>query len=304
MRLTMTGPPARVWNEPVRARMTVPAPPPEKVGMPDARTAPLVCFLHPLGNGSVWWRLTEAMPSRIRTLVVEQPLTGRITPPGLTQDIAEAARTVLPETGADLVVAPDLAAGAGAELVADRGAAHGLLINPDTAALMGHPGFQDTTLGSDIGHFLKAMAPYYEQLREHGTVPAEGVEVMVEHSLGGCAPLDEQDRRLLRDIATDHMTRSMPFDLPADGVAPVPPKHNWFARVSADPERFTVYSGELGYLSDQVRTVVPRNVLGARVVRAAPSTAFPWLEEPAALAALIADLVETGSPTSGDLPHP
>ncbi|WP_052809434.1 hypothetical protein [Streptomonospora alba] len=271
--------------------------------MPEARTAPLVCFLHPLGNEKVWWRLREALPSRVRTLAVEQPPSGRITPPDLTQDIAEAARTVLPETGADLVVAPDLAASAGAELVADRSAAHGLLINPDTAALIGHPGFQTGTLGSDTGHFLKAIAPYSEQLREHGTVPPEGVEIMVEHSIGSCAPLDEQDRRLLRDIATDHMTRSMPLDLPAAGVAPVPPEHNWFARLSAEPERFTVYSGELGHLSEQVRTVVPRNVPGARVVRAAPSTGFPWLEEPAALAALVADLVETGAPTSGDLTH-
>ncbi|WP_052810191.1 hypothetical protein [Streptomonospora alba] len=271
--------------------------------MPEARTAPLVCFLHPLGNEKVWWRLREALPIRVRTLAVEQPPSGRITPPDLTQDIAEAARTALPETGADLVVAPDLAASAGAELVADRSAAHGLLINPDTAALIGRPGFQDATLGSDIKDFLADIAPYSEQLSEDGTVPAEGVEVMVEFSLRSCAPLDEQDRRLLRDIATDHMTRSMPLDLPADGVAPVPPEHNWFARLSADPERFTVYSGELGYLSEQVRTVVPRNVPGARIVRASPSTAFPWLEQPAALAALVADQVETGSPTSRDLPH-
>ncbi|WP_131098581.1 hypothetical protein [Streptomonospora litoralis] len=279
------------------------APPSEEVDISEARTtAPVVCFLHPLANGRVWWRLTEALPRRIRTLVVEQPLTGRIQPPGLTRDVVEAARAALSRTGVDLVVAPDLAAHAGAELVADGSAAHALLINPDTTALVDQPGYQTPALTSDIGSFLLDMAPYHEQMREQATVPAEGVETMVEFSLRSCAHLDEQDRDLLHDISVEHMTRSIPFDIPAEGVA-APPEHTWFTRLSADPERFTVYCGEIGPLSEHIRTVVPRNVPQARMVRASPTTGYPWLEQPQALAALIDDLVTRGAPESADVPH-
>jgi hypothetical protein len=50
-------------------------------------------------------------------------------------------------------------------------------------------------------------------------------------------------------------------------------------------------------------TVVSRNVPEVRLVRADTRTGFPWLEEPAALAALIADHLEAGAPVSKDAPH-
>ncbi|MFD6951342.1 hypothetical protein A6A08_23020 [Nocardiopsis sp. TSRI0078] len=256
--------------------------------MPDAQ-APVVCFLHDLGDRRVWWRLTEALPSWVRALVVQQPPIGRFAPADLTEHIGAAARTVLPDTGVDLAVASGSAADAGAELVADHRAAHVLLVDPDPQVLVGRPGFRAPEPTAEVADFLLAMAPYQEQLRQHGTLPEEGVAAMVDHSLGRCETLDEQDRRLLREIATERLTRTMPWDLSgAHGAAP-PSGHDWFTRLSAAPERFTVYSGELAGLGTSLRTALSRDVPGAYVVGGSTRTAFPWLEDPGALAALVTD---------------
>ncbi|NYH54845.1 MULTISPECIES: hypothetical protein [Nocardiopsis] len=251
--------------------------------------APVVCLVHELGDRRVWWRLIEALPSWIRTLVVEQPPTDRLAPDALAEHIGTAARAVLPEAGADLVVASDRAAGAGSGLVADQRAAHALLVNPDAQALVDHPDYRLPEPTAQVAGFLLAMAPYQEQLREHGTLPEEGVEAMVNHFLGGCEVLEEQDRRLLHDIATAWFVRAMPFDLSDPHGAASSREHDWFACLSAAPERFTVYSGELSGLGAALRTVLSRNVPGAHVVSASTRTAFPWLEEPEALAGLITD---------------
>ncbi|WP_150239538.1 hypothetical protein [Nocardiopsis quinghaiensis] len=256
--------------------------------MPDAQT-PVVCFVHDLGDRRVWRRLTEALPSWVRALVVEQRPTSRLAPADQAEHIEAAARAVLPDTGVDLVVAPDSAAGAGAELVADGSATHALLVDPDPQVLVGRPDFRPPGPSAQIADLLLAMAPYQEQLREHGTLPEEGVEAMVDHFLGRCETLDEQDRRLLHDIATERLTQTMPWDLSTAQEAAPPCEHDWFTRLSASPERFTVYSGELAGLGASLRTVLSRNVPGAYVVSASTRTAFPWLEEPAALAALITD---------------
>lgn len=258
--------------------------------MSNTRT-PVVCFIHDLGDQRVWWRLTEALPPGVRTLVVEQTPTGRLTPAALAEQIMTAARAVLPDPGVDLVVASDVAATAGAELVAGDSAAHALLINPDPGALIGHPDYQVPEPGAETRELLQAMAPYQEQLLTHGTLPTEGISAMVNHSLGRLDALDEQDRSLLSDIATARLTQSMPWDLSAAFGAAPQREEDWFAHLSASPERFTVYSGKNAGLGTAIRTVLSRNVPQTHVMRGSTHTAFPWLETPTTLAALITELV-------------
>lgn len=254
--------------------------------MSDTQT-PVVCFVHELGHRHVWWRLTHALPSWLRIAVVEQPPTGRLAPTDVVEHIEKAARIAWPGTGVDLVVSADSAAGAAAELVADASAAHALLINPDPQVLVGHPDYDVPAPGRGITEFLRAMAPYQEQLSEQGTLPEEGVAVMVRHSLGHHESLDEQDRRMIQDIAAERFTRAMPLDVSAAQDLPPSGAHDWFTRLSASPERFTVYSGQHVGLGPQVRSVLNRNVPGARLESTPTRTAFPWLEAPEALATLI-----------------
>lgn len=249
---------------------------------------PTVCFIHDLGDRRVWQGLIDRLPSRVRAIAVEQPPTSQMAPPLLAGDIETAARPLLPEAGVDLVVGSDIAARTAAELAADGTAAHALLIDPDTAALVGRPGFQVPEPGEETAEFLRAMAPYQEQFHEHGTLPEEGVAAMVGYSLGQCTALDERDRDLLYGIATRRFNEAMPLDLSGalDGAAEGP---DWFTRLCAAPERFTVYSGNLHSLGEPLRTVLAGEVPQAHIVQGPTSTAYPWLEDPDALAALITE---------------
>ncbi|WP_017558274.1 hypothetical protein [Nocardiopsis baichengensis] len=249
---------------------------------------PTVCFAHDLGDRRVWQRLIGVLPLRVRAIVVEQPPTGRLAPARVAEHIEASARPLLPETGVDLVVGAGIAARAAAELAADGTAAHALLVDPDTAVLVGHPDFRMPEPGEETADFLLAMAPFDERFRETGMLSEEGIAVMVDHSVGRNTSLDEQDRDLLRGIASKRLTEAMPLDI-SDALSGEAEGPDWFARLRAAPERFTVYSGDLPALGDPLRTVLAHDAPQTRVVQGSTRTAYPWLEAPEALGTLIVE---------------
>ena len=147
---------------------------------------------------------------------MEQPPTGRLVPALMAEHIEAAARPLLPGTGTDLVVGADIAAWAAAELAADGTAAHALLIEADSAALVGRPGFQPPAPGEETKELLRAMAPWLPTrggCAHTGRGPKRGVAAMTDQSLGGCTALGEEDRELLRGITTARLTEAMPLDV-------------------------------------------------------------------------------------------